>query len=89
MWLGYFLLLHEFVFLFFFGFIMFLHTSSVFIVHRNYVTSYICVCVCTCVCVCVCVCFQDSRLLYYFIRKIKMWQNINHIKVHNNTYFVF
>ena len=32
---------------------------------------------------------QDSRLLYYLIREIKMWLNINHITVHNNTYFIF
>ena len=32
---------------------------------------------------------QDSRLLYYFIREIKTWLNINHITVHNNTYFIF
>ena len=28
---------------------------------------------------------QDSRLLYYLIREIKTWLNINHITVHNNT----
>ena len=32
---------------------------------------------------------QDSRLLYYLIRKSKMWLNINHFTVHNNTYFIF
>jgi len=32
---------------------------------------------------------QDSRLLYYFIREIKMWLNINPITVHNNTYILF
>ena len=32
---------------------------------------------------------QDSRLLYYLIREIKTWLNINHITVHNNTYFIF
>ena len=31
---------------------------------------------------------NDSRLLYYLIREIKMWPNINHITVHNNTYFI-
>ena len=30
---------------------------------------------------------QDSRLLYYFVREIKTWLNINHITVHNNAYF--
>ena len=29
---------------------------------------------------------QDSRLLYYHIREIKTWLDINHITVHNNTY---
>ena len=29
-----------------------------------------------------------SRLLF-LIREIKMWLNINHITVHNNTYFIF
>ena len=32
---------------------------------------------------------QDSRLLYYLIREIKTWLNINHITVHNNTYCIF
>ena len=32
---------------------------------------------------------QDSRLLYYIIREIKTWLNINHITVHSNTYFIF
>ena len=32
---------------------------------------------------------QDSRLIYYLIREIKTWLNINHITVHNNTYFIF
>ena len=32
---------------------------------------------------------QDSRLLYYLIREIKMWLNSNHITVPNNTYFIF
>ena len=27
----------------------------------------------------------ESRLLYYLIREFKMWLNINHITVHNNT----
>ena len=31
---------------------------------------------------------QNSRLLYYLIREIKTWQKINHITVHNNTYFI-
>ena len=31
-----------------------------------------------------CTGFQDSKLLYYFIREIKLWLNINHITVHNN-----
>ena len=31
----------------------------------------------------------DSRLLYYLIREIKTWLNINHITVHNNTYCIF
>ena len=35
------------------------------------------------------VAIQDSRLLYYLIRKIKTWLNINHITVHNNTYCIF
>ena len=30
-------------------------------------------------------CVHDSRLLYYLIREIKTWLNINHITVHNNT----
>ena len=42
---------------------------------------------------CVCVCFLfglgDSRLLYYPVREIKTWLNINHITVHNNTYCIF
>ena len=29
---------------------------------------------------------EDSRLLYYLIREIKTWLNVNHITVHNNTY---
>ena len=32
---------------------------------------------------------QDSRLLYYLSREIKTWLNINHVTVHNNTYFIF
>ena len=32
---------------------------------------------------------QDSRLFYYLIREIKTWLIINHITVHNNTYFMF
>ena len=32
---------------------------------------------------------QNSRLLYYLIRKIKTWLNINHITVHNSTYCIF
>ena len=32
---------------------------------------------------------QHSRLLYHLIREIKRWLNINHITVHNNTYFIF
>ena len=32
---------------------------------------------------------QDSRLFNYLIREIKTWLNINHITVHNNTYFIF
>ena len=32
---------------------------------------------------------QVSRLLYYLIREIKTWLNINHITVHNNTYYIF
>ena len=28
---------------------------------------------------------NDSRLLYYFIREIKTWLNINHVMVHNNA----
>ena len=31
----------------------------------------------------------DSRLLYYFIREIKTWLNINHITIHNNINCVF
>ena len=31
----------------------------------------------------------DSRLFYYLIREIKMWQNMNCIRVHNNTYLIF
>ena len=34
-------------------------------------------------------CIQDSRLLYYHIREIKRWLNINHTTVHNNTYSLF
>ena len=35
-------------------------------------------------------CFQDSRSLYYLIREIKTWLNINHITaVHSSTYFIF
>ena len=51
---------------------------------------YICVRVCVCVwgglvgTMC-----QDSRLLYYLIRGLKTWLNINHITVHNNKYFIF
>ena len=30
---------------------------------------------------------QDSRLLYYFIREIKMWLN-NHFTVHKNTLYI-
>ena len=26
---------------------------------------------------------------YYLMREIKTWLNINHITVHNNTYFIF
>ena len=32
---------------------------------------------------------QDSRLLYYLIREMKTWLNVNHITVHNNTYCIF
>ena len=33
---------------------------------------------------------QDSRLLYYLIREIKTWLNINHITVHTNlTHIVY
>ena len=32
--------------------------------------------------------FRDSRLLYYLIREIKTWLNIN-ITVHNNTHSIF
>ena len=31
---------------------------------------------------------QVSKLLYYHIRELKTWLNINHITVHNNTYFI-
>ena len=31
---------------------------------------------------------QDSRLLYYLIKKIKTWLNINHITVYNKAYFI-
>jgi len=31
---------------------------------------------------------QNLRLLYYLIREIKTWLNINHITEHNNTYFI-
>ena len=31
-----------------------------------------------------CTGFQDSELLYYFIRETKLWLNINHITVYNN-----
>ena len=31
---------------------------------------------------------HDSTLLYYLIREIKMWLNINHITVHINTYIL-
>ena len=32
---------------------------------------------------------QDSRLLYYLVREIKPWLNINHIAGHSTTYFIF
>ena len=32
---------------------------------------------------------QDWKWLYYLIREIKMWLNINHITGHSNTYFIF
>ena len=32
---------------------------------------------------------QESRLLYYLSREIKMWLNINHITEHNKTYCIF
>jgi len=32
---------------------------------------------------------QESRLLYYLVREIKTWLNINHITVHNKTYCIF
>ena len=32
---------------------------------------------------------QDARLLYYLIREIKTWLNINHITVHRNMYCIF
>ena len=32
---------------------------------------------------------RDSRLIYYLIREIDTWLNINHITVHNNTYCIF
>ena len=31
---------------------------------------------------------QVSTLLYYHIRELKTWLNINHITVHSNTYFM-
>ena len=37
----------------------------------------------------VCVYIQDSRLLYYLMREIETWLNINYISVHNNTYCIF
>ena len=30
--------------------------------------------------------YGDSGLLYYLIREIKMWLNINHITLHSNAY---
>ena len=32
---------------------------------------------------------QELRLLYYLIREVKTWLNINRITLHNNTYCVF
>ena len=32
---------------------------------------------------------QDSGLLYYLIREIKPWLNINHITAHSNIYCIF
>ena len=32
---------------------------------------------------------RDSRLLYFLIREIETWLNINHITVHDHTYCIF